>query len=34
LYCIAIALMRVRTIIVERERGAAWLAELSEVKAA
>jgi heme exporter protein C len=33
-YAIAVVLMRVRTIIVDRERGAAWVAALPEVKAA
>ena len=32
LYVIAIALMRVRSIILERERDTQWVAELSEVK--
>jgi heme exporter protein C len=31
-YAIAVALVRVRAIIVERERGAAWLAELPGVR--
>ena len=30
-YAIAVVLARVRTIIVERERGAAWIAALPEV---
>ena len=33
MYSIAIALYRVRAIILERERHTAWVAELSEVKA-
>jgi heme exporter protein C len=33
-YAIAACLARVRTIIVERERGAAWLAALPEVRSA
>ena len=28
-YAIAMALVRVRSIIIEREKGAAWLAELA-----
>ena len=32
LYAIAVVLARVRTIIVERERGAAWIAALPEVR--
>jgi heme exporter protein C len=32
-YAIAVVLARVRTIIVERERGAAWVATLTEVQA-
>jgi heme exporter protein C len=32
-YAIAVTLVRTRTIIVERERGAAWVAGLAEVKA-
>ncbi len=32
-YAIAIALARARTILVERERGAAWVAALAEVRA-
>jgi len=31
-YAIAVTLVRARAIIVERERGAAWVAELAEVK--
>jgi heme exporter protein C len=31
-YAIAASLARVRTIMIERERGAAWVAELSEVR--
>jgi len=34
LYAIAVALVRVRVIMLERERGSAWLAELPEVRAA
>jgi heme exporter protein C len=33
-YAIAASLARVRTIIVERERGAAWIAALPEVRGA
>jgi heme exporter protein C len=33
-YSIAAALARARTIMIERERGAAWIGELSEVRAA
>jgi heme exporter protein C len=32
LYAIAVVLARVRTIMVERERGAAWVADLPEVR--
>jgi heme exporter protein C len=32
-YAIAVVLMRARTIIIERERGAAWVAELGEIAA-
>ncbi len=32
-YCIAVSLHRVRSIIVERERGAAWVGALREVRA-
>jgi len=32
-YAIAVVLMRVRTIIIERERGATWVAELTEMRA-
>jgi len=32
LYAIAIALMRVRSIILERERNTKWITELEEVK--
>ena len=31
-YAIAVALVRVRAVIVERERGAAWLSHLPEVR--
>ncbi len=31
-YSIAASLARVRTIIIERERGAAWIGELAEVR--
>jgi heme exporter protein C len=31
-YAIAVVLARVRTIIVDRERGAAWVAALREVR--
>jgi heme exporter protein C len=31
-YAIAASLSRVRTIMVERERGAAWVGELKEVR--
>jgi heme exporter protein C len=33
MYSIAAALMRVRSIILERESGAEWVAQLPEVKA-
>ena len=33
LYAIAIALVRIRVIMLERERGSAWLAELPELRA-
>ncbi len=32
-YAIAVVLMRVRTIIIERERGATWVADLTEMRA-
>jgi heme exporter protein C len=32
-YAIAVVLMRARTIIIERERGATWVAELTEMRA-
>ncbi len=32
-YAIAVVLLRVRVIMLERERGAAWVSELSEVRA-
>jgi heme exporter protein C len=31
-YSIAVTLFRVRVILLERERGAAWVGELQEVK--
>jgi heme exporter protein C len=34
LYSIAVVLVRVRAVIVERERGAAWIHDLPEVRAA
>jgi heme exporter protein C len=33
-YAIAVALARARTIMIERERGAAWVGELPEVRSA